>query len=385
MIVSNKFIRAKYGRPLRHVLSKRANVTRLTDFAGASVFVGATVRTIVVIAKPKTESFIQTEYAPVPNPDKLSAIAGGRLTVSEYAEVAQFRLAKHSLSADDWRLIPAAHSRLLSRLKRCGSPLAKHFGTRALFGLKTGLNDAFIVDEATKKSLVKADKQSAEILKPILFGRDVRRFLVKPAGRFVIYCHPDVELRNYPAVEKHLEPFRQRLTKRAGPQRWFELQQPAVALLPLVEKPKIVYPIIANECRFVIDEDGFLVNDKVFVLPFADSALVGVLNSRVANFYFSSVCAALEGARDRYLEFRAQYVDPFPIPRTIRDASAKLAPFADQVHQLHKQLATAKTTRERTAIQRQIEATDREVDSLVYALYGLSDEEIRIVEEATRS
>ena len=224
---------------------------------------------------------------------------------------------------------------------------------------------------------------SREILKPILFGRDVRRYFVPSADRFVIYCHPNVETCRYPAIERHLAPLRQRLTKRAGPQQWFELQQPATALLPIVERPKIVYPIIANHCRFVIDEDGYLVNDKMFVLPLADSALVAVLNSRVANFYFASVCAALEGSRDRYLEFRAQYVDPFPIPLEIEKASSELASLANQVHQLYKRRARAKIYHERTALQRQIDATDREIDRLVYELYGLTEKEIRIVADAT--
>ncbi|MCL4678128.1 MAG: hypothetical protein KJ017_05995 [Alphaproteobacteria bacterium] len=224
---------------------------------------------------------------------------------------------------------------------------------------------------------------SREILKPILFGRDVRRYFVPSADRFVIYCHPNVETCRYPAIERHLAPLRQRLTKRAGPQQWFELQQPATALLPIVERPKIVYPIIANQCRFVIDEDGYLVNDKMFVLPLADSALVAVLKSRVANFYFVSVCAALEGSRDRYLEFRAQYVDPFPIPLEIEKASSELASLANQVHQLYKRRARAKIYHERTALQRQIDATDREIDRLVYELYGLTEKEIRIVADAT--
>jgi hypothetical protein len=383
MIVSNKFIRAKYGRPLRRVVGKLAKVTRLTDFAGANVFVGATVRTIVLTATICTKSRVEPEYVPAPDPETLAAISEGRLTVDEHAEASKVRLGKRALSADEWRLIPAAHSRLLSRLQDSGQPLSRHYQIRAIFGLKTGLNDAFVIDGATKELLEKSDPKSQEVLKPILFGRDVRRYFVSPADRFVIYCHPNVEIRDYPAIERHLALFRQQLTKRAGPQQWFELQQPATALLPIVERPKIVYPIIANQCRFVIDEDGYLVNDKMFVLPLSDRTLVGVLNSRVANFYFASVCAALEGSRDRYLEFRAQYVDPFPIPAGIEKASSELASLVDQIHRLHKRRSRVRLSHERTALQRQIEATDREIDRLVYELYGLTEKEIRIVEEAT--
>ena len=383
MIVSNKFIRAKYGRPLRRVLSNRVKITCLTDFAGASVFVGATVRTIVVLATPTRNPSIQTNYVPVPDLETLKAISTGRISVNQHAESSRFCLGEHALSGDQWRLIPASHSDLLSRLQGCGKSLSEHYGTRALFGLKTGLNDAFIVDEEIKKELVRTDPRSRHILKPILFGRDVRRYLIKPAGRFVIYCHPSINVHSYSAIKEYLTPFRQALDKRAGPQEWFELQQPAVALLPLMKMPKIVYPIIAKECRFVIDEEGFLVNDKMFVLPVADWTLVGVLNSRVANFYFGCVCAALEGARDRYLEFRAQYVDPFPIPSTIQDVPPRLGFLVQQMHRLQKLSTRTKLAHEVTALQRQIRATDHEIDQLVYELYGLTDDEIRIVEEAT--
>jgi hypothetical protein len=164
--------------------------------------------------------------------------------------------------------------------------------------------------------------------------------------------------------------------------KWYELQQPAVALLPLLSRPKIVYPIIANECRFTLDKAGFLINDKAFILSTDDLAVLGLLNSRIANFYFARVCAALEGAHDRYLEFRAQYVDRFPVP-PFQTARKRLSALVDQMLKLHERLASAKAGHERDAIQRQIDATDAQIDRLVYDLYGLTDDEIKLVEEST--
>jgi len=166
--------------------------------------------------------------------------------------------------------------------------------------------------------------------------------------------------------------------------RWYELQQPAVALLPKLNAPKIVYPIIANECRFAIDRHGYLINDKLFVLPTDDAALVGLLNSRVANFYFSAVCAALEGSGDSYLEFRAQYVDPFPIPAGLADPQARetLSSLALKNEELHRRLETERTPHEQTAVARQIGVIDRQIDNLVYELFGLTQKDVRLVEDA---
>ncbi len=109
------------------------------------------------------------------------------------------------------------------------------------------------------------------------------------------------------------------------------------------------------------------------------------VNSRLANFYFACVCAALEGASDSYLEFRAQYVDKFPLPQKYSEQNedGMLASLAERMLSLHQRLAEARIERERTVIGHQISATDRQIDRLVYELYGLTEEEIKVVEEAT--
>jgi hypothetical protein len=139
-----------------------------------------------------------------------------------------------------------------------------------------------------------------------------------------------------------------------------------------------------------LDDKGYFSNNKTFLLPTDDLFILGILNSKVALFYFMIFCAALEGSSDRYLEFRAQYVREFPI-RTI-DASNpadvarhdRIVSLVNQMLELPKQHAAARTSHEKTAIQRQIEATDGQIDGLVYELYGLTEEEIGIVEEACK-
>ena len=386
MIVSNKFAKAKYGKPLRHVLATKASMETVADFAGANVFVGATVRTMVLIARPASrESTNDVCYIPVPEPDAITAFASGQMKVEDHASKSSYTIPADALSVNTWHLMPPDHTRLLEKLKAGRETLAAFTSARALFGMKTGFNDAFIVDHDTRQALITADAGATTVLRPILFGRDVRRYHVRDAGRFVIYCHPDRDINDYPSIQRHLSKHKSVLAKRAGKQEWFELQQPAVALLPSLRKPKIVYPIIANECRFTLDDRAYCINDKLFILPTDDLALLAVLNSRVANFYFCTVCAALEGGGDRYLEFRAQYVDPFPVPAGLRDPRVRssLLALAKRLLSLHKDIESTKTAHAKTVRQRQIDATDRQIDRLVYELYDLTDEEIAIVEETT--
>ena len=212
-------------------------------------------------------------------------------------------------------------------------------------------------------------------------GRDVRRYSIRNEGRFLIYLYPAKNVRQYPALEKHLLPFRKELEARATKQPWFELQQPAEGLIPLLSQPKIVYPIIAPGPRFAIDESGFLINDKLFVLPSADKFLLGLLNSRFGHFYFSQVCARLEGAGETYYEFRQQFVKRFPVPRT-HDASSRepLVKLVDRMLVAKQAEAQATDGVKRDQCARQCAAFDRQIDALVYELYGLTDAEIALVE-----
>jgi hypothetical protein len=384
MIVSNKFIRAKYGAPLRAFLAASTRLRTIADFAGARVFVGATVRTVVLLASRQPCDGAETHYVPVPDADAIEGFTTGRMTVADYAAANGVPMASNSVAGSNWRLGSAETSGLLDRMKQGSIPLARFLGSTAAFGLKTGLNVAFILDRESRDAHLKRNPKCADLMPPILFGRDVRRYATAGPERFVIYISDEEQLEGCRPVREHLTRFRAALSKRAGGQSWFELQQPAAAVRQRAAAPKIVYPIIAPECRFTVDRAGRLINDKLFMLDSADPALLAVLNSRLANFYFSAVCASLEGGTQRYLEFRAQYVDKFPLPKAFGDFKGRksLGKLADGMMDAHERLAAARSPDEKVRIKRQIDATDRQIDQLVYELYGLDDDDIGILDGA---
>ena len=389
MIVSNKFSVAKYGKPLREVIQRKGDIREIADFAGANVFKGATVRTFVIILGRQGRGQLgKTRYVPVPNPSQFEKIESGQLTVNEYANQAEQFLAAGQLTASPWELISSSQYDLLRRLTTNFPSLQKAFSWRPLFGIKTGLNEAFIIDDSTRSRLIQEDKKSADVIRPILFGKDVKRYSIQSAARYVIYLHPNKDLNNYPAVKKHLDAFRIALSQRAASQEWFELQQPAVSLIPLLEKPKIVYPIIAPEPRFALDDQGFLVNDKLFVLPTDSLFLLGILNSSLGHFFFSSVCARLEGSGDCYYEYRAQFVERFPVCSiNLSNAADKsrhdaVAGKVEAMLAAKKKLAGAKTDKDKTYYENKWANLDRQINAIVYDIYGLTPEEIATVEAA---
>src|SRR5579863_7153734 len=103
------------------------------------------------------------------------------------------------------------------------------------------------------------------------------------------------------------------LEQRATDQRWYELQQPQFAYVSYLEQPKIVFPDIATGCRFALDTKRRFGANTVYFIPLADHALLGLLNSRLAHFFFKQTCAALEGPGEAYLRFFGQYLEGFPV------------------------------------------------------------------------
>jgi len=153
-----------------------------------------------------------------------------------------------------------------------------------------------------------------------------------------------------------------------------------------LDNPKIVFPDIAKGPRFYLDVNGHYCSNTVYFIPGQDLFLLGLLNSKVGFFYFKNKCAGLEGKNEIYLRFFGQYLKDFPV-RTIKfsDPSDKarhdrMVTLVTQMLDLNKRLQDARLEQEKTLLSRQIEATDGAIDMLVYELYGLTPEEIAIVE-----
>jgi len=391
MILSNKFSIAKYGKPLREMIEENTCIEEITDFAGVRIFKGATVRTFVLFLRHRQENrLIRTRYVPVPEKVNFEKIEKGIITVEEYAKQTVKLLACGQLTSAPWQLISETESSLLNRLAKDYRTLRQTFKWRPLFGIKTGLNEAFVIDEKTRIKLIEKHKASAQVIRPILFGKDVKRYRVQNENRYVIYLHPNVtDINKYPAIKKHLLNYQTQLICRAASQKWFELQQPATTLIPHLEKRKIVYPIIAPGPRFALDDQGYFVNDKLFILPTDSLFLLGILNSTLAHFFFSSICARLEGAGECYYEYRAQFVERFPVCKLEfmseldKSRHYRMVQLVGSMLDLHKHKATASTQVTQDQIQRQIDAIDQEIDTLVYKLYELTKEEIAIVKKST--
>ena len=214
------------------------------------------------------------------------------------------------LSADGTPLESPDVLNLLAKLRDAGPPLSQYVQARPTFGIRTGASGAFVVDSATRDQLIADHPASADILKPFLHGRDIRRWEVEKPDIWLIFAHRRIEVDRYPAIRKHLEKYRSALSKRAGKQKWYELPT-TKSNAELFTQTKLICPNNYDHQTFAVDTDGFYCGDTCYLIPTEETWLCGLLNSRVVEWFYSQTSNQLTGD---YLRARSRYMQQIPIP-----------------------------------------------------------------------
>ena len=376
-ISSNKYFRSAYGKKLRDLLTRQSTVSQLIDFGDAPVFTSIAYPSIITAYKTLTEG----NHLCALNWDPGSSI-------EEFATIFRtegFAMPQDALTADGWRLTSPVVMNLLEKLRSTGKPLSEYVKGRFYRGILTGLNEAFVVDRATRDKLVTEHASSAEILKPFLRGRDVKRWQVDFAEQYIIIIessanrtHPwsgqsDNEAEEtfadtYPAIHAHLQAFRGQLIRRHDQGKYFwELR--ACAYWKEFEKPKIVYPDIAQRTEFAFDDRGYFLGNTLYLLPTKEMWLLGLLNSKAVFWFYTKTSTQIRGG---FVRFIAQYVSQIPIPNI--DPAQKM---------LLKNLVNEILAAKHTAPDSDVAGLENEINRVVYSLYNLTLEEIAIVEGVT--
>ena len=331
-ISSNTFFKTGSGRPLREYLLRAATLEGVVDFGDLQVFDGVTTYPAILILKrgaaPKGHDlrFWKVDSLPEANFQATWEKAAGPYPQS-------------ALGAGSWELENSALRALRDKIRTGRKTLKEVYGS-PLRGVVTGLNEAFVVDNATKERLCAQDPRSADLLKPFLEGKDLKRWRAEPRGLWLIYIPKNrIEIDDYPAIRDWLLPFKADLEARATRQEWFELQQAQEAYAPHFAAPKISYPHFNDTRNFSFEPLGAFSNDKSYLVPSGDKALLGLLNSRVLWFMLSSMSPPVRGG---FHELRVNYVEKLPLPTWNDTARAELAAASEQA---------SKAAQERLALQ----------------------------------
>jgi hypothetical protein len=326
LVVPNKWLTAAYGGPLRALLAGAGAIEGVVDFGrgGLPLFGDADAFPCIVWG----------QSSPVPSGPIRARRARPGEPVAAALAAPTTPHARARWGAEPWHIDRRADGALLDRLARRWPPLGDVIGGRPSRGIVTGCNRAFVIDGDTRARLIAADPAASVVIRPLVKGRDVRRWRAAPIERYVLLV--DRGAKPPPAVLAHLARHRAALEPRPeghagtwagrkpGPYRWFELQDPVVPLAK-ARTPRLFYQDIQTQPACCLDETGERVPDTtVWILPTEDRFVLAVLNSPLYAWYARRrFPPALNGA----VRPKLAYARALPIatpPAALRDAITDL-------------------------------------------------------------
>lgn len=319
-ISSSTFFKTGSGKPLRDFLLRKATLETIVDFGDLQVFEGVTTSTAILTMRhgnaPKEHhlQFWNVEELPA-----LNFRATFRALAGHYPQPA--------LTSGSWELEDPALRKLRNKIHNGKQTLKDAYGS-PLYGIKTGLNAAFVIDTPTKDRLCAEDPKSLEILLPLLKGGDLARWRVEAEGWWLIYIpKSQVNIDDYPAIHDWLLPFKDKLEARATKQKWFELQQDQSRFFSQFQIKGICFPDMSQGPKFSISPEGHLYETTTFKIN-GDNQLLALLNSKLIWFVLKGEANALKGGEWR-LRLKRQYIEPLPIPESTPAQKEKLGTAAE--------------------------------------------------------
>jgi len=387
-IVSNKWLRANYGEPLR-VWLKEKRIEELIDFGDLPVFSDATTYPCILRVKNgpgQLESLSVT---------KVSSLED--LDLHQLVQNKKIKLDYRRLDKSGWSLSPESSHLLYERLRSVGITLHQYTQGKVYRGIITGLNQAFVISEEVRNNLISQHQSSAGLIKPFLAGKEVKRYSKLTESQHLIFI-PNGWTNSsspgrkdkwkwfeefYPAIANHLIAFESDARKRYDQgEYWWELR--ACDYYAAFESPKIIFPNICKKPEFTLDLMGYYTNQKCFIISTSDKYLLGILNSKMSFYLFRTLLPKLRGG---YYEPSYVYFKEFPI-RIINAANPEEIKLHNRVVELvetlmdvREKLVVAKTDAEANRLEMYSAGIDRQLDETVYALYALTEEDIKIVED----
>jgi len=340
-ISSGTFARANFAKPFRQFLPSAAHLESVVDF-------GEMVRpSIVVLAKGPADGIFR------------SLLIADKVPASLEQAVAQQGVDCDPTSLDlpEWTFQPSSATRLLAKLLDVGRPLREIAAGRMFRGVLTGLNEAFVVDGATRRRLIAEDPDSSSILKKFLQGQDLRPWYQEDADRWLIFTRRGTDIDRIPSIRSYLEPFHARLQpkpessngvggapgRKPGSYLWYEIQDTVDYHAEFAEL-KIVWPDISKLPRFSWDVSGTLIGNTGYFVAGASPAVLGILQSRPLWFAISQICQPLR-LRAGLWQYRLfpQFMERLPVPdladdqrRSLGDLALRISALARERYDLHR-------------------------------------------------
>jgi len=390
-ISSNKWMRAKYGEKLRRFFKGKTTLKQIIDFNGYQVF-DATVDTNILLFQ-KTEPSENIVYILNIQPDFTPSTDITTYFNSHKLEMKQSELDSNCFTFGDETIL-----NLKKKIEQRGIPL-KNWDVRICRGIITGFNEAFIIDTEAKERLCAEDPKSAEILKPILRGRDINKWYYEFKGFYLIYSYTGIDIKKYEAIYEYLKQYKGQLEQvweaKYGKKKWYELR--GCDYYDEFKKEKIFVSEFGYEFCGTFDSTKKYCLDTAHII-IGDKYHLAILNSKLISKYIKMIAT---GLGEKGIRFKPQFIEQLPIPK-ISESDQK--PFIDLVDKILAITNPPKSPLsplfQRGASssspfikggqevdyltnpikQAKVKEYENQIDQMVYELYDLTGDEIAIIE-----
>ena len=366
-ITSNSWLRAIYGNLLKDFFKREMQPISLINIQDIQVFEEATVESNIITLKKKelTDPFSVVNLSKDFSLDK---------SLSEYFDTHSFKFTVPETS--EWFIGNKIEGALKIKIEKDTKILKEH-NVRINFGIKTGYNQGFIIDEQKKDELIQLDANNAEIIKPILRGRDLKKYSYDFSNVYLINAHNGVKanglegidiIKDFPTIYEYFKDYLPKIEKRYDKgDHWSNLRN--CAYLDDFEKPKIVWGEISDKPKFAYDEDNYFAEATTFLMTGEKlKFLLGILNSKVSEWYFNLIGTTTGMGTNRWKKYK---IEMLPIKTPTSHQENEIEILVNSIIDIKKQDPNADTTH-----------LESQIDQLVYQLYDLTEEEIAIVENS---
>ncbi|WP_172919331.1 Eco57I restriction-modification methylase domain-containing protein [Capnocytophaga canis] len=359
-ITSNKWMRAGYGESLRKFFAEKTNPLQLIDFGGVQVFDSATVDTNILLFAKENNTF-STRACVIKEKElkKMSDYFRQNATICKFS------------SAESWVILSEKEQRIKAKIEAVGVPL-KDWDINIYRGILTGFNEAFIIDGNKRNEILancKTDEErqkTDELIRPILRGRDIKRYGYDFADLWLINTHNGVKekaikpinIEDYPAIKSHLNLYYDKLKKRADKgDTPYNLRN--CAYIEEFSKQKIVYQELTQGSCFYFDKNAeYLVSNTGYLITGKHlHYLLTFLNSKFIEYSFRRFYSVSLG--EKGLRWLAQYMEKLPIIQPTKEIEQNLSKLLDINNY-------------------------NEIDKFIYHLYNLTNEEIELIEKSIK-
>ena len=379
-ICSNKFFRAKYGENLREYILKNTIVEEIADFNGVKVFEDATVDSAITIFKKQ-----------IPNENTIFKVVDIDLINS-------YEMKQNDLTKTSFTFVSLKELNIKKKMEQVGIPL-KEWDINIYRGLQTGNNEVFTIDENIKNKLIEEDNCSKDLIKPLLQGRHTDKYDYTFKDRYLIYINDETDINKYKAIYNYLLQYKNELSDKIEVKEnkmlWYSLYRPAKNHIKEFDKEKLSWGDNPQYSSFCLLPENYYVLAPAYIMTGNNlKYLLSIMNTKLSFYYLASICPSLQG---RAISLKLQFLEKLPIPKIEEEKQQPFIKLVEEILESKQKIKDYKILLDEAIkndnfdreikLKKELEtleniciSNEKEIDQMVYKLYDLTEDEIKIVE-----